>query len=145
MDIKKVGSLHSRGTIFQYFCQGESHSSKLMIRQGNVNKQVADVCKHRPRQVRVAYDQMVKVNTYHANTMVKRTSEEFWNGYIHEEILSSFLLSHNLIPTWHGVHGSSSFFDEDTGLWTGVIGLVSLVKKRKRCLMHFVLHFCLAF
>ena len=129
MDIKKVGSLHSRGTIFQYFCQGESHSSKLMIRQGNVNKHVADVCKHRPRQVRVAFDKGKHINVdADTNTMVLRTKDKSWTGIRHDEILSSFLLSHNLIPTWLDVNGARETFDEDTGLWTGMIGLVSLVK-----------------
>ena len=79
MDIKKVGSLHSRVTPFQYFCQGESHSSKLLLRQGHVNKPMADVCTA-SREVRIAFGQDL-------------------HGYGRDgEILRSFLDNHNLVP-----------------------------------------------
>ena len=129
MDIKKVGSLHSRGTVFQYYCQGESHSSRLLLRQGNVNKQVADVCNS--RKVRVAYNQdpgVFEVNTK-TNTLVEYY-RQLGPGLANlPEIMSSFLHSHNLIPTWHHANGAWGSFDEDTGRWTGIIGLVSLLQK----------------
>ena len=96
MDIKKVGSLHSRGTIFQYFCQGESHSSKLILRQGNANKPVADVCTT-SRDVVIAFYQnppFFELDS-ETNTIVDHGSDGR-DG----EILSSFLHSHNLIPDW---------------------------------------------
>ena len=94
----------------------------MILRQGIVNKPVADVCANHPREIRVAFDKLrglIDVDT-DTNTMVPR------KGFLHEEILSSFLLTHNLIPIGLPARGSS-FFDEETGLWTGVIGLVSLV------------------
>ena len=96
MDIKKVGSLHSRGIIFQYFCQGESHSSRLLLTQGNVNKRVADVCTTF-REVRIVYKQdppWFELDT-DTNTIVDQGSKGR-DG----EILSHFLQSHKLIPTW---------------------------------------------
>ena len=99
-----VNSLRSRVTDFQYFCQGEDQSSKLQLRKGKVNKQVGEVCtSSATRQVRIAFRQdpgsiVVDMDT---NTIVGS----------HGEILTSFLLSHNLIPTWldadqegHGVY-----------------------------------------
>ena len=121
-----VNSLRSRVTDFQYFCQGESHSSKLVLRQGKVNKQVADVCTN-PRKVRVGFSQIpgwfdVDIAT---NTAVKYPY--YHRGYFepeHNEMLTPFLHSHNLIATWIDTHGAMESRD-DTGEWDGVVELVS--------------------
>ena len=91
------------------FCQGESQPSKLLLRQGNVNQQVADVCTS--REVRVAHIPhkalSIKVNT-ETNTLDEYPltgpgrSDAHENGIPYPyEILSTFLSSHNLNPTWH--------------------------------------------
>ena len=41
------------------------------------------------------------------------------------EILSPFFRSHNLIPTWHDADDARGSVNKETGLWTGVLGLVS--------------------
>ena len=69
-----------------------------MIRQGNVNKHVADVCKHRQREVTVAI---------YGNLM-----------NLPKDILFSFLRTHNLIPTWHDTEYATETIET----------LVSLVK-----------------
>ena len=129
MDIKKVGSLHSRVTPFQYFCQGESHSSKLLLRQGNVNKQVADVCKPRPKEIRIAFNQDWGIWVENDKMVLQDTDQDCLTGFCYYEILSTFFTSHNLNPTWHDADGSFNFYDEDTGLWTSLIGLVSLARE----------------
>ena len=123
MDIQNIGSLHSRGTIFQYFCQGESHPSKLLLRKGKVNKAVTDVCKQ--REVRIAPSFWVDNET---NIMTPWTNSDPWTGILFEEILSPFFTSNNLNPTWY-YDETVETVDEDTGLWTGRIGLVSLFAK----------------
>ena len=119
-----VGSLHSRVTSFQYFCQGKSTSSKLFLRQGKVNKHVGDVCT-KPREVRVAFNQepsVFEVDTS-TNTMVEYS---YSPGILYtHEVLAPFFRSHNLIPIWHDANGGWGSIDTDTGLWTGVVGLVS--------------------
>ena len=103
MDIKSVGSLHSRGIHFQYFCQGQSHSSNMILRQGNVNKQVADIC---TTDVRITFswdDQRITFKfDLVTNTMIV---PEYPDGHLNShgrdaDILASFLHSHNLILTW---------------------------------------------
>ena len=99
----------------------------MILRQGYVNKPVVDVCTA-PREVRIAFKQnpgWFEVDT-ETNTMVETEYPDNLNGHGRDgEILSPFLHSHNLIPTWLDAK-SGGRFDEDSGLWTGVIGLVSL-------------------
>ena len=98
MDIKKVGSLPSRGTIFQYFCQGESHSRKLFLREGNVNQQVADVCTA-PRDVRIVFDpniRSVKVDT-ETNTMVE---PEYPYNYLYDHGRDAEILAFMETAIW---------------------------------------------
>ena len=61
MDIKKIGTLHSRGTTFQYYCQGDSHSIKLLLRQGNANKPEKDLCVRKVRISRVHHQMSLLV------------------------------------------------------------------------------------
>ena len=115
VDIKKIGSLPSRGAIFQYFCQGESHSRKLLLSQGNVNKPVADVCTT-SREVRIAFKQnppYFEVDTY-TNTMVESEyPDNYYHGHGRDyEILSPFLRSHNLIPRWQDAELGRSYEEE---------------------------------
>ena len=108
-----VNSLRSRVTDFQYFCQGEDQSSKLQLTKGKVNKQVGEVCtSSATRQVRIAFRQdpdsiLVDMDT---NTIVGSHGRD-------GEILTSFLLSHNLIPTWIDAdHKESGVYDLVSGI-----------------------------
>ena len=75
----------------------------MLLREGNVNKQVADVCAS--REVKIAFRQnppWLEFDT-ETNTLV---GSEYLDNYLnhghglHYEILTPFLLSHNLILTW---------------------------------------------
>ena len=132
VDIKKAGSLSFRGTDFEYFCQGESHSSKLILRQEKVNKQVGYVCSN-PREVRMAYTQYESYRRqFELDTETNTMLEYPYSPWLHtpyHEMLSPFFSSHNLIPTWIDASGEGTDQSRRTkswdDVWTGKIGLVS--------------------
>ena len=130
MDIKKDGPLHFLRTIFQFTCQGESDkSSKLLLREVQVNRPVTEVC--RDSVVRMAFNQnkgVFEIDVENNNTMVSYpVVDTLKNGAYANDILSSFFTSHHLTPTWQDANGTFGWFDEETGLWTGAVGLVSRI------------------
>ena len=69
-----------------------------------------------------------EVDVENTNTMV--TYPVWWSmleGAYPNEILSSFFTSHHLTPTWQDANYTWGWFDEETGLWTGAVGLVSRI------------------
>ena len=48
---------------------------------------------------------------------------EIW---IQSKVLNSFFSSQNLTPVWENANYTWGWFDEETGRWTGAVGLVSL-------------------
>ena len=123
MDIRKINTHHSRGTSVQYFCQGESRSTNLVLRQGNANKPVKDVCKS--REIRIAFNQVPGMFEINTETMVEYHSKPGRANM--PEMLSPFLTSHNLKPTWKNAHGFWGSYDQETGLWNGIVALVSKI------------------
>ena len=124
MDMKKDRILNLRRTIFYFTCQGESDkSSKLLIKQGQIDRPMAEVCKK--RVIRMAY--INRSGSFHLdvannNTMVTTPG---WVGFAeYSRILSSFFISHGLTPTWQNANGDRGRFIEETGMWTGVKAMV---------------------
>ena len=119
----------SANTIFQFQCPGNSsHSHMLLLyKDGQVNRQIADVC--RDRFVRVAFNQYSRnfeVNS-ETNAMIeyprltkKKVSNQAWPW----EILSSFFANNRLTPIFYNCHQTWGSLDEDTGLWNGAIAMV---------------------
>ena len=136
-------------TLFTYTCYGED--AKLLLRLGQVNRPVGELC--RPR-VRMAYNiaegklyvitgtltfdkgtQVVQlVDKYKMLDIAKVLSAQGWggniavdNGAFPSEYLSSFFTSKNLTPSWHYAYQVAGSQDEQTGLWNGAIGMVSYI------------------
>ena len=139
VDVKKDGSLNLQRTIFQFTCYGEfDKPRKLLLRQGQVNRPVAEVCKD--RVVRTAFNQdgnafqlNVEKSTHPtlggaSNHYAMFTTAVFYHlkyGAFPYDILSSFYTFYHLTPTWIDAHQSWGWFNPETGLWTGATGLVS--------------------
>ena len=124
VDMKKDGPHNLRRAIFQLTCYGESdtQSSKMILRQGQVDRTVANVCKE--RVIRVAYNLMPPFIYIHENTMLEfpRTAEAPPN-----EILSSFFKYNKLTPLFIDCNFDWVSIDEKTGMWQGIMGEVKEV------------------
>ena len=83
-----------------------------------------DICK--TQRVHVAYysDYTFDIDTENNSTMVEYPIRYSIGSVYTYEILSSFFLSHNLIPIWYHVNISSRL-DNETGIWSGAVGMVS--------------------
>ena len=128
MEVKKDNPTSIRSKIFQFTCQGENDkSSKLLLRQRQVNGAVSVVCKDRPiRMAFNTYEGIFEIDVNNSNSMVEYP---WWHGLglgpYAQEILSSFFKYNNLTPTWQDCNNNWGTFDEVTGLWTGAVARVS--------------------
>ena len=119
----KIGG--SPNTIFNFQCPGTSshHHTLLLYKDGQVNRQIAEVCKD--RFVRVAFNQdhgLIEVNTEN-NTMIEYPSKP--GEYAHQwEILSSFFANKRLTPIFTDCNFTWGWLDEDTGLWNSAVAMV---------------------
>ena len=85
-------------------------------------------------------DGQVKTNKEMCGRKIVRMAYNHWDGYFeldkdmkvvklaeHHEVLISFFSSQNLTPVWENANFDWGRFDEETGRWTGAVGLVSLI------------------
>ena len=115
----------TQNTIFHFKCPGNSsHSHTLLLnKDGQVNRQIAEVCGD--RFVRVAFHEGFDVDN-ETNTMIEYESSIEYESLIPSyswEILSSFFANNRLTPIFIDCkkHG---WLDEDTGLWNGAVATV---------------------
>ena len=117
-------------TIFTFTCYGEagSQSTKMLLRFGQLNRTVGDLCQP---TVRIAYNNVEHIFEVRNNNMHTTTVDwSIWNilnmnGIYDDELLTSFFSSQNLTPIWQNANGNWGSFDEVTERWTGAVGLVS--------------------
>ena len=116
---------NSLKSVFNYTCQGESdESTKFHLK--HLNRPVKDVCK--TQGVRIAFNQDTDFQYLENNNAMYTdfpVSYSILFGSYPYEILTSFFTSHNLTPTWQDANYTWGSWDEETGLWTGAVGLVS--------------------
>ena len=122
MNLKKDSLLNLRTTVFHFTCYGESDkSTKLLLRDREVNRLAADVCKE--RVIRIAFNQyppwfeLDVVNNY---TFID-------HGWADDDIFTSFFKNYKLTPDWHDCNQVWGTIDEETGGWSreGSLGEVS--------------------
>ena len=104
--------------LFHLFCLEESNIRQLkaFIKDGKVNTD-KEMCGR--KIVRMAY------NHWDDNFELDKDMKvvKFWR---HHDVLISFFSSQNLTPVWENANYTWGWFDEETGRWTGAVGLVSL-------------------
>ena len=114
----KPGRSISIQPLFSLFCLEDSNVKhvKAFVKDGKVytNK---DMCGR--KIVRMAY------NHEEGYFEVDKDGKVVENGYISIDILISFFSSQNLTPVWENANFTWGWFDEETGRWTGAVGLVS--------------------
>ena len=130
VDVKKDTPINLRTTIFHFTCHGgsENQQSKLFLRQGQVNRQMAELCTE--KNIRVAYNQQpfkkdpgwFELDVENNNKMVEFPGIGKAQPY---QILTTFLKSQKLTPTWIDCNSVWANFDDETGLWSGILGQVS--------------------
>ena len=101
------------------------------------NIQYKDLCEEE-HHVRIAYNNMggtFEIGNF-TNSMVEyphyiSVIEEL--GYLPYdfEILGSFFSKFNIIPTWINCNYTWGWFDNEAGHWTGAVGQVEILTKRK--------------
>jgi hypothetical protein len=128
----------SPSSTFQYICQGREgirqrfsvSTAQLALERGMVSRPVADLC-HGGR-VRVAYSQYNLPVNNGTNRMVGDSAEEplsasiLYSAAWNYEILATFFHSQMLTPTFIDNNDTYPQYDEETGEWTGSVGLVSI-------------------
>ena len=133
MDLKPDTSPDLNKTIFSYTCQGyaDSNPSKLIMRKGKVNKPAREVCQPIIRMAFNQWEGLFEVDMESGN-MVKYVP----SAYVYDlhypypyEILTSFFASQNLTPIWQDNNYNWGWFNEETGLWTGAVAMVSYYLK----------------
>jgi hypothetical protein len=117
---------HSIDPIFNFTCYGESdESSKLLLKRGRVNMPLGTVCPH--KTIIMAYNNIRYYFEVKENRMVEYP--QWWSAryaYAYPyEVLSSFFTSQNLTPIWQHAKGYYGTFNPETGLWNGIVALVS--------------------
>ena len=129
MDLKAETPVDLSRTIFTFTCQGEADSqpSKLLLRDGKVNRPVG--CQP---IVRMAYNNdegFFKLDNITGNMVeyrqiwgLERTSPNKPYTY---EVLASFFSMYNMKAIWHDNNYTWGWRDDDSGLWTGAVGMVS--------------------
>ena len=117
---------HSPNTIFDFICDGNFtlHSTRLLLRNGLVNKPIKEVCSK--QLVRVAFnndESVVEVDPetdwfieYHLNLYV------LWDY----EIMVTFFEAYNLEATFLDCNYTWGWYEEGLG-WTGAIGKVGKI------------------
>jgi hypothetical protein len=118
--------VRSPNTIFHFTCQGQPYnqSTKLLLREGQVNRPIGEVCMD--RLVRVAFNQypdIFEVDMENNEKMVEYPLDP--GGAWNYEILSSFFTSYGLTPNFLDCNDTWGSFNETTGEWTGAVALVA--------------------
>ena len=105
-------------SIFSLFCLEDRNIKhvKAFVKDGEVHNN-KEICVK--KIVRMAYNQYDGVFELDAEGKVVK------NKWISTEVLTSFFSSQNLTPVWENANFNWGSFDEETGRWTGAVGLVS--------------------
>ena len=108
----------SAQSFFHIFCLEESNVRQLkaFVKDGQV-KTNKEMCGR--KIVRMAYNHEPGVFELDKDMKVV----EIW---IQSKVLNSFFSSQNLTPVWENANYTWGWFDDETGRWTGAVGLVSL-------------------
>ena len=126
IDLKEDTPLNLSISLFTYTCYGkaESQSTKLLLRKGQVNRPVGELCQ---QMIRVGYiwtRMHFEVNNY---IMIKpRPYYTIMRGRAHTaRMLSSFFNHQNLTPRWQWDHNEKwGYYYNASDKYTGLIGYV---------------------
>ena len=114
----KLGRSVSIQPFFSLFCLDDSNVKyvKAFVKDGKVYTD-KDMCGR--KIVRMAY------NHVDGEFELDEDGKVVKNEYISNDVLISFFSSQNLTPVWENANFTWGWFDEETGRWTGAVGLVS--------------------
>ena len=109
---------HSVQPLFHLFCLEETNVKQLkaFVKDGQV-KTNKEMCGR--TIVRMAYNQDPGYFELDKDMKMVKLSTS-------DKILESFFSSENLTPVWENANYTWGWLDEETGRWTGAVGLVSL-------------------
>ena len=121
--------------VFGFICEGDSDKShQLLLRDGRVNKPLAEVCSSRP--IRIGFNNFQDVFYVYENDTVHEYPYTWTlgKGPSDYEILKPFFHSQRLIPTWLYCDQDWGFINKSTGLPSG--GTLALVSTHLLCLSY---------
>ena len=131
----------SLGTSFHLYCPKESLPNKMMIFFNGTTKddlRYKDLCAEE-HQVRIAYNNdpysYFEVDSI-TNTLIEYP---YWETIVNElprisheyVIINSFFSKYNIKPIWINCNYTWGWFDNEAGHWTGAVGQVEILTKRK--------------
>ena len=128
MDLKADTKIDLSRTLFTFTCQGEADSqpTKLLLRDGKVNRPAG--CQPVVRMAYINGWDVFALDNITGNMAEYRQIWELWQsqGIPYDyEILASFFSWYNIHAIWYNNNYTWGWFDEDTGMWTGAVGMVS--------------------
>ena len=124
MDLKPDTLLDLSNVLFHFKCYGtldnETQAEWLTLRNGLVSKPMADVCQP---IIRMGINQEMGQVYLNENDTLNLYQGVYSSGPA--EPLTTFFEIHNLSVSWTDGNLTWGWFDDDTGLWNGVVAMVS--------------------